>query len=75
MGGISEEFIEKWQGGKITPTDKELELLKEGCNEVLEAFDNHFKEELLDYQRKSYDIHYAETKEKIRKIRNLLDNH
>lgn len=74
VGGISEEFIEKWQSGKISPTDKDLELLKEGCNEVLEAFDNHFREELLDYQKEPYDVHYAETKEKIRKIRNLLDN-
>lgn len=71
VGGISEDFVKKWQNGKLKPNDRELELLKEGCNEVLEAFDNHFKKELLAYQKKPYDIHHAEVKEKIRKIRNI----
>lgn len=73
-GRISEQFVEEWQNGKLKSNDKELELLKEGCNEVLAAFDNHFKKELLTYQKKPYDIHHAEVKEKIRKIRNLLGN-
>jgi len=72
-GRITEEFIEKWQKGKIAPTDKELELLKEGCEEVLTAFKKHFRKELLAYQKKPYNIHYAETKEKIRRIRKLID--
>lgn len=72
VGRISEDFVKRWQSGKLKPSDKELELLKEGCNEVLEAFDNHFKEELVDYREKSFDIHYAETKEKVRKIRSIL---
>jgi hypothetical protein len=38
----------------------------------LAAFDNHFKRELLAYQKKPYDIHHAEAKEKIRKIRKLI---
>jgi len=72
-GKISEDFVKKWQNGEITPTDKELGLLKEGCEEVLAAFGNHFKKELLFYQKKPYDIHCAEAKEKIRRIRKLID--
>jgi len=48
-------------------------LLKEGCDEVLAAFEKHFKKELLTYQNKPYNIHYAEVKEKIRRIRKLID--
>ena len=71
-GRISEEFIEKWQGGKITPSDKELELLKEGCEEVLKVFDSHFKRELIAYQGKSFNEYHTEVKEKIEKIRKLI---
>jgi len=72
-GRITEGFIEKWQNGEITSTDKELGLLKEGCDEVLAAFEKHFRKELLAYQKKPYNIHYAETKEKNRRIRKLID--
>jgi len=50
-----------------------LELLKEGCDEVLAAFEKHFRKELLAYQKKPYNIHYSEAKEKIRRIRKLID--
>jgi len=50
-----------------------LALLKEGCDEVLAAFEKHFRKELLAYQNKPYNIHYAEVKEKIRRIRKLID--
>ena len=72
-GKISEDFVKEWQNGKLKPRDKELELLKKGCDEVLVAFDNHFKKELLAYQKKPYDIHHSEVKEKIRRIRKLID--
>ena len=71
-GRISEQFAKKWQNGQLEPNDKERELLKEGCDEVLAAFENHFKKELLAHQGKPYDVHYAEVKEKIRKIRGLI---
>jgi len=73
-GNISEDFIKKWQNGKLKPNVKELDLLKKGCDEVLAAFDNHFKEELLAYPGKPYNIHHTEVKEKIRKIRKLLES-
>jgi len=72
-GKISEDFVEKWQNSKLKPHNIELKLLKEGCDEVLAAFDNHFKKELLAYQKKPYDIHYAKVKEKIKRIRSLLE--
>ena len=31
------------------------------------------EKELLAHQKKPYNIHYAETKEKIRRIRKLID--
>lgn len=71
-GRISEEFIEKWQSGKITPTDKELELLKKGCEEVLAAFNNHFKKELFFYHGEQFPTRHTEVKEKIERIRKLL---
>jgi len=49
-----------------------LELLKKGCDEVLKAFDNDFKKELVAYQGKPYKIHHAEVNEKIRKIKKLI---
>jgi|SRR6185437_7252207 len=73
-GKISEDFVKKWQNGKLKPHNIELKLLKEGCDEVLAAFDSHFKKELLAYQKKPYDVHYAEAKEKNKRIRNLLKN-
>ena len=72
VGKISEEFVAEWQKGKFKPTKKELELLKAGCEEVLAAFDNHFKPHLLALPYKPYKIHHAEVKEKIRKIRGLI---
>ncbi|CAI2179417.1 18394_t:CDS:2, partial [Funneliformis geosporum] len=52
-----------------------LELLKEGCDEVLSAFDSHFKKELITYQGKPYSIHRSEAEEKVRRIRNLIQNY
>ncbi|CAH1760398.1 5642_t:CDS:2 [Entrophospora sp. SA101] len=49
-----------------------LGLLKKGCDEVLEAFSGYLKPNLLAYRYKPYDIHHAEVKEKIRKIRGLI---
>jgi len=75
-GKISEGFVEDWQNGKITPTNKELALLKEGCNEVLEAFDNHFKKDLLSYyvrQGKQLSVQHKEAKQKIESIRELIN--
>jgi len=72
VGKISEKFVAEWQGGKFRPTEKELKLLKEGCKEVLTAFDNHFKPNLLAFQGKPYKIHQTEVKEKINKIRKLI---
>ena len=72
VGKVSEEFIAEWQKGKFKPTKKELELLKVGCEEVLTAFDNHFKPHLLALPYKPYQIHRAEVKEKITKIRGLI---
>ena len=54
-GSISERFIGEWQSGKIIPTNEELSLLREGCDEVLEAFDNYLKKELVAYQGKPFD--------------------
>ncbi|CAI2200311.1 1110_t:CDS:2, partial [Funneliformis geosporum] len=45
---------------QLKPNSKELELLKEGCDEVLAAFEKHFRKELLAYQRKPYNVHYSE---------------
>jgi hypothetical protein len=47
-------------------------LLKEGSSEVLEAFDNHFKRELLAYQGRSFNDHQREVKQKVRKIKELI---
>jgi len=72
VGEVSEKFVEEWQSDKFLPTDQELELLKKGCEEVLAAFNSHFKLNLLAYPYKPYEVHYAEAKEKIRKIRELI---
>lgn len=73
IGKISEKFVEEWRNGKFKPSNGELELLKEGCDEVLEAFDNHFKEDLLAlYGKQKFNILHSEVKEKIRKIRELI---
>ena len=72
VGWISENFVREWQIGKLKPTEKELNLLEEGCEEVLTVFDNHFKRELLAYQAIPYSIHHAEVKEKISKIKRLI---
>lgn len=71
-GKFSENFITEWQSSKFTPTTQELELLKKGCNEVMEAFDGYLKPNLLAHRYRPYDIHRAETKEKISKIRELI---
>ena len=66
VGKVSEKFVENWQNGKFKPYDKELNLLKEGCNEVLEAFDNHFREDLIVlYGKQRFSVHHAKVKEKI----------
>ena len=45
---VVKRFIfNSWQKGEYKPTNVELNLLKEGCEEVLAAFDNHFKDNLL----------------------------
>ncbi|CAI2167586.1 8023_t:CDS:2 [Funneliformis geosporum] len=67
-----EARTEAASNGQFKPNDKELELLEEGCTEVLAAFDSHFKQELLTYQTKPYTIHHAEVKEKISQIRKLI---
>jgi len=72
VGRINEEFIKKWQEKNITPTNRELKLIEEGCEEVLKAFDDHFKKELLAYQKKPYPIHHAGVKGKIKQIRKML---
>jgi len=56
----------------LKPAEEELGLLKKGCDEVLEAFSGYLKPNLLAYRYKPYDIHHAEVKEKIRKIRGLI---
>ena len=73
VGKISEKFIEEWQNNKFKPYDSELNLLKEGCDEVLEAFDNHLKESLLFlYGKQRFDIQHAKVKVKVNKIRELI---
>lgn len=73
VGKISEKFVEEWQSDKFKPSNGELELLKEGCNEVLEAFVNHFKEDLLAlYGRQQFNIHHEKVKQKISKIKSLV---
>jgi hypothetical protein len=72
VGKVCEEFISEWQKGKFIPNNHELSLLKEGCNEVEEAFDNLFQKELLAYQVKPFSEHHAEVKQKISKIRKLI---
>ena|SRR5438874_911863 len=73
VGKVSEKFVENWQNGKFKPYDKELNLLKEGCNEVLEAFDNHFREDLIVlYGKQRFSVHHAKVKEKIGKIIGLI---
>ena len=74
-GKIVEQFVRKLQNGQLKPNDKELELLKEGCDEVLAAFDSHFKKELIAYQGKPYSVHRSEVEEKIRRVRNLIQNY
>jgi len=74
-GKISESFVKEWQNGELKPNIKELGLLKEGCDEVLVAFDNHFKEELSYHcakQGQQFSTQYLIVKEKIRKIRGLI---
>ena len=74
-GKISESFVKEWQNGELKPNKKELGLLKEGCDEVLVAFDNHFKEELSYHcakQGQQFSTQYLIVKEKIRKIRGLI---
>ena len=71
-GRTFEKFVIDWQKGKFRPSQQELELLKKGCNEVLEVFDGYLKPELLIHPRRPYDAHYSETKEKISKIRELV---
>jgi hypothetical protein len=73
-GRITENFIAEWQSGKIEPTEQEIELLKKGCEEVLEAFDNHFKPELLAW-KKPYKVHRTEVREKISRIRQLIQQY
>jgi hypothetical protein len=75
VGRISENFIADWQSGKLKPAEEELGLLKKGCDEVLEAFSGYLKPNLLAYRYKPYDIHHAEVKEKIRKIKGLIERH
>jgi hypothetical protein len=72
-GKIVERFIAEWQSGKINPTKMDIELLEKGCEEVLKAFDSHFKSELLALKAKPYQIHRAEVGEKISKIKELIN--
>jgi len=71
-GKISEKFIAEWQSGQLEPTKQEIELLEKGCEEVLKAFDSHFKSELLALKAKPYQIHRAEVGEKISRVRALI---
>jgi hypothetical protein len=71
-GKISEKFIAEWQSGQLEPTKQEIELLEKGCEEVLKAFDSHFKSELLALKAKPYEVHRAEVGEKISRVGALI---
>jgi len=73
VGKVSEKFVEEWQNGKFKPYNNELELLKEGCNEVLEAFNEHFKEDLIAlYGKQQFNIYHAKVEGKVSKIIGLI---
>jgi hypothetical protein len=40
---INQDFVKKWQSGKLIPQDKDLDLLEEGCKEVIIVV-NYLKE-------------------------------
>ncbi|CAG8693524.1 8993_t:CDS:2 [Ambispora leptoticha] len=46
---LDEEARTQASSRQLKPNDKELELLKGGCDEVLAAFEKHFRKELLVY--------------------------